>query len=150
MRHCAHVAIETDNDSRSDTMPDRKTMERAAEDKREGKAPTTQAAYYPERHAMPRAGRVPLATIALGTRGLGRNRGPTADASLRAPPPGSARRPSPLPAASALVLERQLDASPIGDDLAALDFHVELRDFRDAQIAQRFARRRYRHLGRVL
>jgi len=46
MRHCAHVAIETDNDRRSDTMPDRKTMERAAEDKREGKAPTTQAGEF--------------------------------------------------------------------------------------------------------
>src|SRR5438034_11638812 len=34
------------NERRSYTMPDRKTMERAAEDKREGKAPTTQAGEF--------------------------------------------------------------------------------------------------------
>src|SRR5436189_1503867 len=34
------------NERRSHTMPDRKTMERAAEDKRQGKAPTTQAGEF--------------------------------------------------------------------------------------------------------
>src|SRR5713101_4769400 len=38
--------IDTDNERRSHTMPDRKAMERAAEDEREGKAPTTQAGEF--------------------------------------------------------------------------------------------------------
>ena len=40
---------------------------------------------------------------------------------------------------SAVVLERELDARAVGDDLAAFHLHVELGDFRDAQVAQRLA-----------
>src|SRR5215831_20182103 len=38
---------------------------------------------------------------------------------------------------SRLVLERQRNLGAEGDDLSAFDLHVELVDFRDAQIAQR-------------
>src|SRR5436309_1971757 len=51
---------------------------------------------------------------------------------------------------SAVVLERQLNARAIGDDLAAFHFHVELRHFRDAEIAQRLAGGRHGILGRIL
>src|SRR6185369_5866847 len=38
---------------------------------------------------------------------------------------------------SGLVLERQRNLGPEGDDLAAFDLHVELVDFCDTQVAQR-------------
>src|ERR1700704_4333503 len=41
---------------------------------------------------------------------------------------------------SGFVLERQGHARSVGDDLAAVDFHVQLADFGDAQITQRLGR----------
>ena len=51
---------------------------------------------------------------------------------------------------SILVLERDRKPGAVGDDLAALDLYVELVDFGDAKIAQRFCRRFHRIFCRIL
>src|SRR5262245_35208476 len=68
----------------------------------------------------------------------------------------SASRPAPLTRTTALntpsgtVLERQRQARAELRHLAALDLDVELGDFRDAQVAQRFRRGLHRASRRIL
>src|SRR5262249_3408980 len=52
--------------------------------------------------------------------------------------------------AAALVFERDVDLGPIGFDLAVVELHVELDDFRDTQVAQRFRCPFDSVLGRIL
>src|SRR4051812_7381560 len=51
---------------------------------------------------------------------------------------------------SGVVLERKQDAGAVGDDLAVLHLHVELRYFGDAQVTQGLGRRRNRVARGVL